>query len=62
MPQHGQIIRFTKVPPGSYCSEGEAYHVEHRPADNSYRFVNIKTGGATSDKAVFVRMARWEEA
>jgi hypothetical protein len=61
-PQHGQIITFTRVPPGSYCDTGEAYRVD-RPRDRGdFRFVNIETGASTYDRPWAVKMSEWEAA
>jgi hypothetical protein len=62
-PQHGQIIVFSKVPPGSYCTAGVAYRVD-RPKNKGryYRFENVAQGSATTDAAWAVAQASWTEA
>lgn len=60
-PTNGQIITFTKVPPGSYCQVGVAYRVD-RPNDRGdYRFERVESGSATIDRPWAVAMAKWDE-
>lgn len=59
MPKHGQIITFTRVPTGSWCSTDTAYRVD-RPGDKgSFRFVNIERGSSTIDAAWAVARAEF---
>lgn len=51
MPKHGNIITFTVVPAGSYCSVGVAYRVDRPTGKGSFRFENVATGNATIDPA-----------
>lgn len=58
-PRHGQIIVFTKVPAGSYCSEGTPYRVDRPKAKGAYRFENVAQGSATFDQPWAVACAKW---
>lgn len=50
MPQHGQVITFSKVPAGSYCSVGVRYRVDRPNGRGAFRFVNAQTGSSTYDQ------------
>lgn len=62
MPKHGQVVVFTKVPCGSYCTAGVRYRVD-RPRDKGdFRFENVERGSSTYDRPWAVKMAEWKEA
>lgn len=58
-PQHGDIITFTKVPAGSYCSEGVAYRVDRKGNKGDFYFQNVERGSGTYDRPWAVKMAEW---
>lgn len=58
-PKHGQVITFTKVPPGSYCSVGVAYRVDRPKDKGDFRFENVARGSATHDRPWAVKMSEW---
>jgi hypothetical protein len=63
LPKNGQIIIFTKVPPGSYCRAGEAYRVEHNgKKGHDFRFVSVDRGSSTYDRPHMVACAQWTVA
>lgn len=59
MPTHGQIIVFTKVPAGSYCTPGVAYRVDRPKARGAYRFERVGVGSSTYDQPWAVAQAEW---
>ena len=61
MPKHGQVVTFSKVPAGSYCSPGVAYRVDRRGNKGAYRFENVARGSATYDQPWAVKSAVWSE-
>lgn len=61
-PKHGQTVRFTKVPPGSYVTAGAAYRVDRPKDKGDFRFVNVERGSATVDRPWAVAMSVWEAA
>lgn len=66
LPQPDQVVRFSKVPAGSYCTAGVAYRVERsvdrrtKKPRGDFRFVNVETGSATFDRPWAVALAEWE--
>lgn len=60
MPQHDQIIVFSKVPTASYCSPGVAYRVDRKGNKGSFRFVNVERGSSTYDQPWAVKSAKWD--
>lgn len=61
-PVHNQVVVFTKVPPASYVTAGVAYRVDRPKAKGAFRFVNVATGGSTSDPAWAVARSEWKTA
>ena len=61
-PQHGQLIVFSKVPAGSYCTAGVTYRVDRRGDKGDFRFENVERGSATFDRPWAVRQAEWRAA
>lgn len=59
-PQHNQVVRFSKVPAGSYCSEGVDYRVDRPKNKGDFRFERVTTGSATVDRPWAVQCAKWE--
>ncbi len=57
MPQHGQIITFSTIPTGSWCSVGVAYRVDRPKNRGSFRFERVGVGTATIDQAWAVARA-----
>lgn len=58
-PKHDQLIVFSTVPAGSYCSAGVTYRVDRRGDKGAFRFENVERGSATIDQAWAVRSAVW---
>ena len=56
-PQHGQVVTFSKVPAGSYCTPGVAYRVDRKGNKGAYRFENVARGSATYDQPWAVKSA-----
>lgn len=70
LPQHGQIIVFTKVPTASYCHTDEAYRVvrgtvtrkgKKFPSDY-IKFERVDGGSSTIDRAWAVARSEWRVA
>lgn len=61
-PAHDQVVVFSKVPPASYVSAGVAYRVDRPRTKGAFRFVNVATGGSTSDPAWAVARSEWKAA
>jgi hypothetical protein len=59
MPQNGEVVTFSKVPAGSYCSANVAYRVERPKNRGDFRFVNVERGSATYDRAWAMKSAKW---
>jgi hypothetical protein len=59
LPVHGQIIRFSKVPQGSYCSQNTDYRVERPRNKGDFTFVRVSTGSSTFDRPWAVARAEW---
>lgn len=59
MPMHGDVIIFSKVPAGSWCSAGVPYRVDRPNNKGWFRFENVARGSATIDPAWAVRQAVW---
>ncbi len=59
-PAHGQVVVFTKVPAGSYCSPGVAYRVDRPKGKGAFRFERVEGGSSTYDQPWAVACAKWE--
>jgi len=59
LPAHGQIITFSQVPAGSYCTAGVAYRVDRPKNKGDFYFRNVEAGSGTSDKAWAVAKSKW---
>lgn len=70
MPSDGQVIVFTKTPPCSYCSPGEAYRVSRgtvrkagkKVLSKYFHFERVNGGSATIDPAWAVSQSEWRVA
>lgn len=49
----GDVVTFSKTPPGSYLTAGEQFRVDATGKGSVY-FKNVKTGAGTSEKALFL--------
>lgn len=61
LPQEGQYVVFSQIPPGSYLSIGETYLVEGDHG-STLHFRNTKTGGGTFDRKSDIARAIWKLA
>ena len=65
-PTHGEVIVFSTVPAGSYCTPGVRYQVERtvdrktKQPKGPFTFRSVERGSATIDAAWAVRMAAFE--
>lgn len=58
-PKHDQVITFSKIPPGSYCTAGAPYRVDRHGDKGSFRFVNVEQGSSTYDEPWAVKRSVW---
>lgn len=54
----GDVVTFSKIPPGSYLTPDTPFRVEHVDA-KSVHFRNVKTGGATSDPHGMIKLSEF---
>ena len=58
LPKNGSLIRFTRLPAGSYAGIGEIYRVEVNSVDVCLR--SLKTGAGTMDRLATYRWSEFE--
>ena len=62
-PQDGQVVVFSKVPPGSYCSPGVSYEVSApRSRRDQFQFTRRNGDSRTCDPQWAVRQSVWAVA